>query len=68
MKKENLMIKNKIKCRSCNGTGNCSRCNGTGKDPDVIRAQVPCRRCNGSGKCPGCNGSGIVNGYRVLTS
>lgn len=46
-------------CRSCDGTGKCSKCGGTGeRDSEFMDRTVHCTTCRGTGKCSTCGGDG----------
>lgn len=48
-----------VRCKYCNGTGNCSSCHGKGyKFNSYSGHDDTCPSCNGSGRCFNCHGSG----------
>ena len=48
-------------CRSCGGSGKCSRCEGSGERTQAIDGnKTHCTACRGSGKCTNCKGKGIM--------
>lgn len=52
-----------IKCRSCNGTGNCQSCKGKGHSSIWGEKYQECMGCNGSGRCTVCYGTGRIVSY-----
>ncbi len=48
-------------CRTCGGTGSCTKCYGSGAIVNSYNNKVQtCVRCSGSGKCAVCSGTGAV--------
>jgi hypothetical protein len=54
-----------IKCKVCNGTGDCPFCMGSGvvEKGFVSKMEVRCEACDGLGICERCRGSGMVQSY-----
>ena len=50
-----------LDCRSCEGTGKCSRCDGTGERTlEINKDRIYCTTCRGTGKCAECRGKGVL--------
>lgn len=47
-----------MKCKQCQGTGDCAMCEGLGEVLNAQNRYVPCETCQGTGTCPQCVGYG----------
>jgi hypothetical protein len=50
-------VKKAVRCKECQGTGECQQCGGYGAT-GLLGLGGTCKNCKGSGRCPNCKGAG----------
>lgn len=59
-----------VNCRTCGGSGKCTRCNGLGiiTVGFLSKTEKECNKCGGVGDCKKCGGSGEIEALSTRIS